>query len=96
MTPLEKEIKNRAINHIGILSYFSFYLKNLFLQKSITNKKAYVPPACPKLLKLFENTHCFIPVHVMIEFRLVIIEIYDLHHVINLPTQIRIYIPEDI
>ena len=48
MTPLEKEIKNRAISHIGILSYFSFYLKNLFLQKSITNKKAYVPPACPK------------------------------------------------
>ena len=96
MTPLEKEIKNRAISHIGILSYFSFYLKNLFLQKSITNKKAYVPPACPKLLKLFENTHCFIPVHVMIEFRFVLIKIYDLHHVINLIIQIRIDIHQHI
>lgn len=55
MTPLEKEIKNRAISHIGILSYFSFYLKNLFLQKSITNKKAYVPPACPKHSNIFNH-----------------------------------------
>ena len=63
MTPLEKEIKNRAISHIGILSYFSFYLKNLFLQKSITNKKAYVPPACPNLFlqKSITNKKAYVP-----------------------------------
>ena len=61
MTPLEKEIKNRAISHIGILSYFSFYLKNLFLLNSITNKKAYVPPACPK----HSNISNYLKIHIV-------------------------------
>ena len=77
--------------------HFSLFEKSFLKKRIITNKKGICPTRLPyneinsiitllNVMYLFENAHCFVLIHVMIKFHLIIIEINNLHHRIYILT----------